>query len=291
MRLIQFINDEDISCAVWDAENKRWMEPQSDDFSPLVSEFLDLDPEEQKDLYQKALKSGQPVDLSKVHLLAPVLNPSKILCVGLNYADHAEEFNDPVPQEPVIFCKAVSSINGPDAPIVLPKISQRVDYEAELVVVIGQYGKDIDEKVALDYVAGYTCGNDVSARDWQKNTPAGQWFLGKSFDSFAPTGPVLVLKDEIENPNALAIQSRLNGQVMQSSNTKHFIFPVQKLISYISRIMTLEPGDLIFTGTPGGVGDQRKPPVYLKHDDIIEVEIEKIGVLSNSVGCTDCSEH
>lgn len=291
MRLIQFIKDDEISCAVWDSVTNQWFEPQIDEFSPLVSDFLELEPDEQINLYQEAIASGNPVELSNLTLLAPVLGPSKILCVGLNYADHAKEFNDPIPKEPVIFCKAVSSLNHPNTPIIIPKTSNRVDYEAELVVVIGKQAKEVTEEDALDYVAGYTCGNDVSARDWQKNTPAGQWFLGKSFDTFAPIGPVLIMKDEIPNPNALAIQSRLNDQIMQFSNTKHFIFPVEKLIAYISQIMSLEPGDLIFTGTPGGVGDQRNPPVYLKHGDEIAVEIEKIGVLANSVDCADCCGH
>ncbi|MDO5567076.1 MAG: fumarylacetoacetate hydrolase family protein, partial [Planctomycetia bacterium] len=136
---------------------------------------------------------------------------------------------------------------------------------------------------AMDYIYGFTCGNDVSARDWQKEKPAGQWFLGKSFDTFAPVGPRIVPKEELTDPNNLHIESRLNGKVMQSSSTKHFIYPLERLVSYISSVMTLMPGDLIFTGTPGGVGDMRKPPVYMKDGDIIEVEIEQIGVLKNHV--------
>lgn len=211
------------------------------------------------------------------------VKPTKILCVGLNYADHAKEFGDPIPPEPVFFCKALSTLIPHGAGIVVPRESDKIDYEAELVAVIGKWARRVSAADALDYVAGYTCGNDVSCRDWQKNKPAGQWFLGKSFDTFAPLGPWLVSRDEAGNPNELAICSRLNGQVMQSSTTRNFIFPIEELIAYASNVMTLEPGDLVFTGTPGGIGDRRNPPVYLKRGDTIEVEIEKIGTLSNPV--------
>jgi len=223
-----------------------------------------------------------PGDLSTT-FLAPVSAPSKILCVGLNYADHAREFRDAIPKEPVFFCKAVSSLNHSGGDILLPETSSRVDYEAELVVVIGKRGRNISPENAMQYVAGYCCGNDVSARDWQKEKPAGQWFLGKSFDTFAPIGPELVTADEIPDPNNLNIELRLNGQVMQSSNTRCFIFPIDTLIAYVSQVMTLEVGDLIFTGTPEGTGDARTPPVHLKKGDQIEVSIESIGVLKNCV--------
>lgn len=209
--------------------------------------------------------------------------PEKILCVGLNYADHAKEFGDPVPKEPTIFNKAPSAINYPGGAILLPEESKRVDYEGELVIVIGRRARRVSEETALDYVAGYCCGNDVSARDWQKEKPSGQWFLGKSFDSFAPVGPYFVTADEVGDPNSLKIETRINGETVQSSNTSNFIFNAQKLISYISNVMTLHIGDLIFTGTPGGVGDARKPPVYLKRGDEVAVEIERLGVLTNTV--------
>jgi len=210
-------------------------------------------------------------------------NPSKIICVGLNYADHAKEFGDPLPTEPVIFNKAPSSVNYCGGRIVLPKSSSKVDYEGELVIVIGSTCRNVKPENALNYVAGYCCGNDVSARDWQKGKPAGQWFLGKSFDSFAPIGPAFVSADEVGDPNNLKIETRLNGEVVQSSNTSNFIFKPAELIAYISSVMTLYTGDLIFTGTPGGVGDVRNPPVYLKEGDEVEVEIEKLGVLRNKV--------
>ncbi len=215
--------------------------------------------------------------------LPPVEEPEKILCVGLNYADHVREFGNALPEVPVIFNKAPSALNACDAAIALPKVSNRVDYEGELVVVIGKEGKDIPRSEAMEYVAGYCCGNDVSARDWQKDKPGGQWFLGKSFDSFAPIGPTLVTADEVGDPNALKIETRLNGETVQSGNTSDFIFPIDYLISYISQVMTLNVGDLLFTGTPCGVGDARKPPLYLKAGDEIVVEIEKVGTLRNLV--------
>lgn len=209
--------------------------------------------------------------------------PSKIMCIGLNYAGHVKEFQHDYPAEPAVFCKAPSSTTYCGAEVVLPPVSHRVDYEGELVAAIGKRGRHIPESDALRYVAGYCCGNDVSARDWQKEKPAGQWFLGKSFDTFAPVGPWLVTSDEVGDPNNLKIESRLNGRVMQSSSTTQFIYKVQRVVSYISQVMTLEPGDLLFTGTPNGVGDARKPPVYLEDGDLFEVEIEKLGVLKNPV--------
>lgn len=221
-------------------------------------------------------------DLS-TRLLAPILNPQKIICLGLNYRDHAAETKAPLPKDPILFSKYPSAIIGPDAPIVLPPVSKEVDYEAELVVVIGKEGRNIPEGKALQHVAGYTVGHDVSARDWQLKKDGKQWMAGKTFDTFAPLGPHLVTSDEISNPHTLAIQLRLNGQVMQASNTKEMIFGVAFVVSYLSQIFTLTPGDLIFTGTPPGVGMARNPPVYLKHGDVVEVEIENLGVLRNPV--------
>ncbi len=208
---------------------------------------------------------------------------AKILCVGLNYAEHVKEFNNDRPTEPVIFSKASSALNCQNGMIILPDSSARVDYEGELVVVIGDVCHNVDEDEAMEFVAGYCVGNDVSARDWQKDKPAGQWLLGKSFDTFAPIGPVFVTKDEVGDPNDLEIVTKLNEQVVQASSTKNFIFKIPQLIAYISKVMTLYPGDLIFTGTPSGVGDARNPPIYLQHGDKITVEIEKIGKLVNYV--------
>lgn len=299
MKIMQYYWEGEAPCAqiaVWNPSKKGWIDISeflseceslaftTEDNGFDVSDLFSLEQEEWDDLRSFALDPIRvPIDCSQIIYLPILLSPSKILCVGLNYRDHAEEFNDPVPEEPVFFNKAISTLNAHQGAILVPRVSNKIDYEAELVVVIGKGGKNIPKEEALDYVAGYTCGNDVSCRDWQKNKPGGQWFLGKSFDSFAPVGPVLALKDEIPDPNALKIESRLNGKIMQSSNTRNFIFPVEELIAYISQVMTLFPGDLIFTGTPGGVGDRRNPPVYLKQGDRIEIEIEKIGVLENEV--------
>ena len=221
-----------------------------------------------------------PVAGARLH--APVYDPHKILCIGLNYRDHAIEGGKAIPAEPVVFGKFHGALIGPGQPIVLPKVSHKVDYEAELVVVIGKRGRHITEQKAFEHVAGYTCGHDVSARDWQFRGEEKQWIIGKTFDTFAPTGPELVTRDEAPDPHNLPIRLRLNGQVMQNSNTKEFIFGVPKLLAYLSQVVTLEPGDLIFTGTPPGVGAARKPPVWLKPGDVAEVEIEGIGMLRNT---------
>jgi len=212
-----------------------------------------------------------------------VPDPEKILCIGLNYADHARETGKAIPTEPVVFCKLPTALSRHEAPIVLPKVSTKVDLEAELVVVIGRGGRDIPEAKAREHIAGYTCGNDVSARDWQIEKPGGQWLLGKSFDTFAPVGPWLVTADEIADPGSLAVESRLNGGVFQSSNTLEFIFPVEQLDAYVSQVCTLKTGDLIFTGTPPGVGVAKKPQVFLAPGDVVEIEIESVGLLRNPV--------
>lgn len=221
--------------------------------------------------------------LDAVSIKAPLPNPTKIVCIGLNYADHAAETGAAIPTEPVVFSKFPTAIIGPEDSIEVPSISQQVDYEAELVVVIGKQAKRIKPEQAMSHVFGYTCGNDVSARDWQKGRPGGQWLLGKTFDTFAPIGPTLVTADEIKNPHDLNVRLRLNDQTLQDSNTKQFIFQIDFLIAHLSQIFTLEPGDLLFTGTPPGVGVARKPPVFLKNGDRVEVEIGGLGVLANPV--------
>jgi 2-keto-4-pentenoate hydratase/2-oxohepta-3-ene-1,7-dioic acid hydratase in catechol pathway len=232
---------------------------------------------------QALIASGDAMPPDAVPLLPPVPDPQKIICVGLNYADHAAESGATVGDEPVIFNKFPTALLAHGDSIRLPQIGADVDFEAELVAVIGIGGKNIPRQAALDHVAGYACGHDVSARDWQHDKPGGQWLLGKSFDSFAPLGPELVTADEVGDPHALDIRLRLNGQVMQDSNTQQLIFSVDYLVSYISQVCTLMPGDLIYTGTPPGVGMARRPPVLLKAGDVVEVEIEKVGVLSNPV--------
>jgi 2-keto-4-pentenoate hydratase/2-oxohepta-3-ene-1,7-dioic acid hydratase in catechol pathway len=230
----------------------------------------------------RAIENGKPIS-GNVTLLAPVPDPQKIFGIGLNYADHAREQGKEPPAEPVIFNKLPTCVRAHGNPIVLPKLSKEVDYEAELVVIIGKRGKHISRDTAMSYVAGYACGNDVSARDWQARKPGGQWLLGKSFDSFAPFGPELVTPDEVGDLPKLRIQSRIDGRVMQDSTLSQLIFDVPYLLEYISGICTLEPGDVIFTGTPPGVGMARKPPVWLEPGQTVEVEIERVGTLSNPV--------
>jgi 2-keto-4-pentenoate hydratase/2-oxohepta-3-ene-1,7-dioic acid hydratase in catechol pathway len=226
------------------------------------------------------IKKLGPCD-QPLELLCPLDTPGKILCIGLNYRDHAIETNAPIPEEPIVFSKAPSSLIGPEDPIEIPSISQQVDYEAELVVVVGERLKKSSQEQAQQAIFGYTAGNDISARDWQKGKPGKQWLLGKSFDTFAPIGPAIALASSILDPQNLKIQSRLNGQLMQDSSTRELIFSPAMLLSYISQVLTIEPGDLLFTGTPAGVGVARDPQVFLKPGDRIEVQIESIGTLSN----------
>ena len=221
--------------------------------------------------------------LDGVWLAAPLANPSKIICVGLNYYDHCREQDIEVPGRPVLFAKFPSSIIGPGEEITWsPDTSQKVDYEAELAVVIGRRGRNVPVEQAYDYVAGYTIVNDVSARDAQ--FADGQWSRGKSFDTFCPMGPYLLTADEVPDPHTLDIRCWVNGELRQESNTRELIFKVHDLLAYISRTSTLMPGDVLSTGTPGGVGVFRDPPVFLKPGDLVEVEIEKLGRLRNRVG-------
>jgi 2-keto-4-pentenoate hydratase/2-oxohepta-3-ene-1,7-dioic acid hydratase in catechol pathway len=217
-------------------------------------------------------------------LLAPI-QPVAIVCIGLNYKFHAEETKAAIPQHPVVFMKLPNAIQHPGEPILLPTHlkSSKVDYECELAVVMGKPAKNVRREDALDYVLGYACANDVSARDWQKHGGGGQWCRGKTFDTFCPLGPALVTADEIPNPNTLGIKTILNGQFMQDSNTSDMIFDVPTLIEFLSGSTTLLPGTVILTGTPHGVGMARNPPVWLRPGDTVEVEIEKIGRLLNPV--------
>ncbi|MDP1563898.1 MAG: fumarylacetoacetate hydrolase family protein [Pirellulaceae bacterium] len=229
-------------------------------------------------------KSARPIELPPdVTWLPPVVEPNKILCIGLNYADHASETGAELPTIPVVFNKFPTTLTGHGQPIFLPPISDKVDYEAELVVIVGKQGRNIPAGDAWDYVFGYTCGHDVSARDWQKGKPGGQWLLGKTFDSFAPLGPWIQTADGLKNADNARVQFRLNGETMQDSSTRHFIFSIPFLIEHLSKFCTLRPGDLLFTGTPSGVGVARTPPVFLKPGDRVEVEIEGLGVLANPV--------
>ena len=218
-----------------------------------------------------------PVIDDNIRLGAPLQRPSKIVCVGLNYAMHAAESGMEVPKEPVLFFKATSSISGPYDDIIIPKESTKTDWEVELAVVIGKKATYVEEADALDHVAGYVLHNDVSERAFQLER-SGQWVKGKSCDTFAPLGPYIATSEEIEDPNNLNLWLKLNGKIMQNSSTSDFIFNIQQVISHISQFMTLLPGDIISTGTPFGVGFGLKPPLYLKEGDIVELGIEGLGI-------------
>lgn len=232
---------------------------------------------------------GSIVAMTAIQLLPPVPRPGKIIAIGLNYRDHQIESGaKEAPRVPMIFAKFTSSIAAAEDAIVIPAGDPQVDYEAEMAVVIGRRGKAIPAQAALEYVAGYMPLNDVSARAWQFADK--QWVRGKSCDTFCPTGPYLTTRDEIADPHTLAIKARVNGNTLQDSNTSKMIFQVPQLIAHISASITLEPGDIIATGTPEGVGAFRNPPIFLKAGDIVEVEIEKLGVLRNPVVATQRSK-
>jgi 2-keto-4-pentenoate hydratase/2-oxohepta-3-ene-1,7-dioic acid hydratase in catechol pathway len=220
-------------------------------------------------------------DPATAKLAAPIPRPHKIICIGLNYRDHAEESKMAIPETPTVFSKYSSTVIGPGDAIVLPKNSTKPDYEAEFAVVIGRSGRHIAEADWRDHVFGYTIVNDVSARDFQMATS--QWMIGKTFDTFCPMGPAIVTADEIEDPHNLRISLSINGETLQNSNTKNLIFDVPKLIAYLSSVFTLEPGDIISTGTPAGVGFARKPPRWLLPGDMVEVTVEGLGTLMNPV--------
>ena len=219
--------------------------------------------------------------LNAVTYLPPVVKPEKVIALGRNYAAHAKEGGVEPPKFPMLFHKTATSLNGHNQPVIIPPITDRVDYEGELAIIIGKRCKNVSEADALDYVAGYTVANDVSARDWQRRTS--QFTAGKMLDTFGPLGPALVTPDEIPDIQNLRIQTRLNGKTMQDGHTSMMIFSVAFTISYISQISTLEVGDVILTGTPEGVGFARKPPVYMQPGDEVSVEIEKIGILTNKM--------
>ncbi len=224
-------------------------------------------------------------ELAEVEKLLAPLQPSDIICIGLNYRKHAEEGNSPIPEFPVVFMKNCGSLQNPGDPIVLPRklASEQVDYECELGVIIGKPCHNVSKADALDYVFGYTCANDVSARDWQKDYGGSQWCRGKTFATFCPIGPCVVTADEIPNPNSLGIRTTLNRQVMQDWNTNDMIFDVPTLVEFLSGSTLLLPGTLILTGTPHGVGAARTPPVFLQDGDTVTITVDQIGSLSNPV--------
>ncbi len=233
------------------------------------------------DLFGSLTETTEPVTGK---LLAPV-SPIDILCIGLNYRRHAEESGAAIPKYPVMFMKTTTSVQNPGDPIVLPEKlkSNKVDYECELAVVIGKTCHNVSKENALEYVLGYTCANDVSARDWQKHGGGGQWCRGKTFATFCPLGPFLLTADEIPNPNSLTIKTTLNGEVLQDWNTDDMIFDVPALIEFLSGSTVLAPGTVILTGTPHGVGFARDPQIYLKHGDSVSITVGSIGTLTNPV--------
>ena len=261
MRLVRFLAQGKPACGI----------VQGDEIAEVEGDFF---------LSRRAVKARHLI--SAVKLLAPCA-PSKVVAVGLNYRDHAREMGFPVPGEPILFLKPPTAVIGPGEAIVYPVSSGQLDYEAELGVVIRDRVRAIGPEEAPDHILGYTCANDVSARDWQIKRGGGQWCRGKTFATFCPLGPCLVTADEIPDPNTLGIKTILNGQAMQDWNTNDMIFDVPTLIEFLSGSTLLLPGTVILTGTPHGVGGARKPPVFLKHGDTVTIEIEKIGSLTNPV--------
>ncbi len=239
---------------------------------PLLEEFTSRNP--------GWLQDATPIPADEIRFQPPV-HPRSFLCVGLNYRDHAAEAKMALPKVPLLFAKTANAIGGHEGVVAIPPNSVQLDFEAELAVVIGQRCTSVSTEEASNYIAGYTCANDFSARDMQFSD--GQWYRGKSCDGFGPLGPWIATPTEIGDPQNLRIQLRVNGQTMQDSNTCNLVFDVPALVEYVSAYITLEPGDVILTGTPPGVGFSRTPPVFLKPGDVVEVEIEKIGVLRNRI--------
>ena len=224
---------------------------------------------------------GPSVPRSEVELLAPVPRPGKFLCIGLNYRDHAAESGMDVPKEPVVFNKFATSVLAHDAAVQIPVGADKLDYEAELAFVIGRRARNVSVEEAGEYILGYTCVNDISERGWQFSD--GQWARAKGSDGFGPMGPAIVTGDALSDPGDLGIRLRLNGETMQDSRTDQLVFGIPALVAFLSRHFTLEPGDVIATGTPPGVGFARKPPIYLKSGDVMEVEIDGVGLLRNTI--------
>lgn len=285
MRLVTFVNNGSARLgALRETDGRLGVVDlhQADSRLPVdMVSFLEQDGPARRLAETAANSASTTLELSSVRLLAPVPRPGKIICIGLNYRDHAEETNQAIPDYPTVFSKYSTAAIGAFEPIILPRVSVKVDYEGELGVVIGRRGRYIPESQALEHVAGYLPFHDVSARDFQMRTS--QWTIGKTFDTFAPMGPALVTADEIPDPHSLDIRVTVSGELLQASNTRHLIFPVPHLIAYLSQVMTLEPGDVIATGTPGGVGAARTPPRFLKAGDEVRIEIERLGTLVNPV--------
>ena len=257
-----------------------------------VRSYLSASPNEQEQILAWAARQldegDQVLSLDQVELGPPVPDPEKIVCLGLNYPEHAAEAELDIPPVPTFFAKFRNSLVGPTSPVILPPADHFIDYEGGLAVVIGKRCKHVSEQEALAYVAGYTVCNDVSARMLQMQTS--QWTAGKAIDTFLPMGPAIVLTADIPDPQTLTLTTRVNGEVVQHENTSQMIFSVAKTLAFLSSFMTLEPGDVIATGTPSGIGARRQPPLFLHAGDIVEVEIERIGVIRNQVVAEDFTE-
>jgi 2-keto-4-pentenoate hydratase/2-oxohepta-3-ene-1,7-dioic acid hydratase in catechol pathway len=249
---------------------------------PGIAALMQLSSDARAELRHAARGRGHQHPLAEVTLLAPISRPGKFLCVGLNYLDHIEETGAKRPVLPTIFNKQSTCVIGPGAPIHKPRASEQVDYEGELGMVIGRRCRHVPKERAADVIGGFLIVNDVSARDWQAHSPT--WTMGKSFDTHGPTGPWVVTADEIGDPHRLDIRTWVNGELRQNSNTRQLLFNCYDLVEYLSTVFTLEPGDIIATGTPGGVGFKMVPPRYLAEGDTVRIEIQDIGELQNTVG-------
>ena len=247
------------------------------DIAPTMIELIANWPALKDQVARRTVDEGLHYKLKDVHLCAPVPRPQKVMAIGLNYADHIAESGAQKPEKQIWFAKLGNAVNGPFDPIQIPKASTAIDWEAEMVFVIGKRCRHVTKEKAHEVIFGYACGNDISVRDWQFHTP--QWLVGKSFDTHAPIGPWIVTADEIGDPHALGIRCLVNGETKQNSNTKNLVFNCFDQIAYLSQAMTLEPGDMVFTGTPGGVGQSMKPPQFLKVGDTVRIEIDKIGAI------------
>lgn len=254
--------------------------PDGGDDAPTLQDWLSR-PEEMKAAADAAISGEKALEFKAEDLSAPVTRPRKILGIGLNYADHARETGREPPAQQTWFVKQVTALNAPYGSIEMPKVSSALDYEAELVVVIGKGGRHIPAERAYEAIAGFTCGNDVSVRDWQKATPT--MIMGKGFDTHAPIGPWIVTPDELGDENMLGLRTYLNGELRQNGNTSELIHKVPALIAHLSAAFTLEPGDLIFTGTPAGVGVAHDPPAFMKVGDTVRIEIDRIGHIEHQI--------
>ena len=277
MKLASFEADGKVHCAIAVADGLIDLSRAAPELPATMIGLIEQFPRLSGRLHDIVRNTRAHLRTREVHLLAPVPRPSKILAIGLNYADHIAETGREPPKEQVWFSKLVNAVNGPFDPIQLPRASRKVDYEAELVFVIGKRCRHVRKEDAASVIFGYCAGNDVSARDWQSKTP--QFILGKSFDSHAPFGPYLVTADQIKDPHNLGIRCFVNNEKRQASNTRHLIFNIFDQIAEISQVMTLEPGDVIFTGTPGGVGVAMDPPCFLKEGDVVRVEVDEVGTI------------